>query len=265
MAKKAKKGTPRPKRRAERIVEEARLEARVIVAEARADAALARMLSVQEAHAEAEQVRRDTELSARLTLEHAHTEAGWVLTKTREFVEAERRAVAAESELAAERVRAAATAAAEQLRREAVAAREEAQRELAAERTRLRDEAMLDAARLRDQARQDAAAVLGRVDGERQAILDAAHAEARRIVAGADDSRVDRAIQDLVESAHRDDASAWDELAEAIATQTEDVLDAIPDLPAGVRADDPAHQPSEDPGDPQSRHRRWWRSGSSRR
>ena len=201
MGKKRKKRDHRPSRRAKRIVEAARLDARVILAEARADAALARSLSLHQTQAEIDRLRAEATADARHVVELARTEADWVLGRARELVDAEARAVSAEAELAAERLHAAANAAAEQLRRDAITAREDARRDLDAERARWRDEALLEAAKVREHAREEAATLLARITDEHHAVIAAVHHDAQRLAAdAAAEARTDRAIEALLHS-----------------------------------------------------------------
>src|SRR4051794_13519196 len=118
MATKPNNNNRRPKRRAERILERARLKARVITAEAGAAANDVRMAAMvesraenQRVRAETERVRAEAEAEALRTMEQAHREAGWILTQARGFADAEARARTAEADLAAERLRSSAAVA----------------------------------------------------------------------------------------------------------------------------------------------------------
>jgi hypothetical protein len=239
---------------------------------------------MQEVTAEAERVRREAVGSARQIIELAHTEAGWVLAKAREFVEAEGRAVAAEAELGAERVRSAAGAAADQLRREAMAAREQAMADLEAERRRLRDDALLDAARLREQARDEAVAFLSRLADEQRVAVQAAHDEARRIAEADSAAEVDRTIEAFLDAEDATEAPIAPEpdtepVAQAAEPPTDfdgwlaDPFPHLSDQSLEAALTDPEPIVGEVPdgvefwrtGQVEPRRRRWWQSPAGRR
>ena len=236
MATKPNKHNRRPNRRAKRILERARLRARVVTAEAEAEANRLRMSAFTESQAQTERLRADADTQALRAIEQAHTEAGWILTQARSYAEAESRARTAEAELAAERLRSSAVVATEQLRREALAEREQGLRDAAVEHLRMRDEALIDAARIRDDARTEAVAYLARLDAAREVILAEARAEAEAIATRASEARAEEEIRAFLDAQN------------LAAPQTPD---AGPELDLGaVPADHPVPGPSFEPFDP---------------
>jgi hypothetical protein len=101
----------------------ARLEARLIVAEAVAEAAQHRILAIRETYADAERLRNEVHQMARGVLEDARTDAAWILSKAHELVEAEVRAATAEATLKAQRAQAAPKVIVKQVRRDAAVSR----------------------------------------------------------------------------------------------------------------------------------------------
>jgi hypothetical protein len=102
-----------------RTLKRARLEARLIVSEAQAEATQHRILAMREAFADTERLRNEIHARARAVLEDARTSAEWILSTARELAEAERRAATVEATLTAQRAQTAPNLVVKQVRRDA--------------------------------------------------------------------------------------------------------------------------------------------------
>jgi len=198
----------REKRAGKKAIRHARLEGRVIVAEAsaqaaetraatadwRAEAAENRVGAIVDATAETARLRAEASAEAARIMDAAHAQADYVVAQARVIAAAQTDAACARAELQAERLQTTATIAFEQARSEARAERERAVAELTEERNRLRDQALLEAARLRDDALATANAEVAAAETERDRILADAHAEAFAIVERARSDAADHEI-----------------------------------------------------------------------